>query len=112
CPPGRTWDAVAAASGTKYVIANADESEPGTFKDRVLIEHDPFGLVEAMVLAGWAVGAERGYVYLRDEYPEARRRLTDVLGAAHEARLLGDDVLHLGGPLTIGLRRGAGGVRC
>ena len=59
-PAGRKWDAVAAEGGTKYVVANADESEPGTFKDRVLIEHDPFGLIEAMVLAGWAVGAEQG----------------------------------------------------
>src|SRR5262249_55889495 len=63
-PAGRKWEAVASASGPKYVIANADESEPGTFKDRVLLEHDPFGLIEAMVIAGWAVGAERGYVYV------------------------------------------------
>jgi NADH-quinone oxidoreductase subunit F len=111
-PAGRKWDAVAAAAGTKYVVANADESEPGTFKDRVLIEHDPFGLIEAMVIAGWAVGAEQGYVYLRDEYPEARARMTDAITAAHAAGLLGDDLLHVGGRFTIELRRGAGAYIC
>jgi NADH-quinone oxidoreductase subunit F len=111
-PAGRKWDAVAAASGTKYVVANADESEPGTFKDRVLLEHDPFGLIEAMAIAGWAVGAEHGYVYVRDEYPEARARLLDAVAIAHEAGLLGDDVLHVGGRFTIELRRGAGAYIC
>src|SRR5262249_31212422 len=111
-PAGRKWDAVASATGPKYVIANADESEPGTFKDRVLLEHDPFGLIEAMVIAGWAVGAERGYVYVRDEYPEARRRLAEAIDAALDAGLLGDDVLHVGGAFRIELRRGAGAYIC
>jgi NADH-quinone oxidoreductase subunit F len=111
-PAGRKWDAVASATGPKYVIANADESEPGTFKDRVLLEHDPFGLIEAMVIAGWAVGAERGYVYVRDEYPEARQRLADAIDVAHAAGLLGDDLLHVGGAFTIELRRGAGAYIC
>ena len=111
-PAGRKWDAVAAASGTKYVIANADESEPGTFKDRVLLEHDPLGLIEAMAIAGWAVGAEHGYVYIRDEYPEARARFADAIAVAHEAGLLGDDLLHVGGRFSLELRRGAGAYIC
>jgi NADH-quinone oxidoreductase subunit F len=111
-PAGRKWDALAAASGTKYVIANADESEPGTFKDRVLLEHDPLSLIEAMVIAGWAVGATQGYIYVRDEYPAARRRLADAVDAAHAAGLLGNDVLHVGGAFTIELRRGAGAYIC
>jgi len=111
-PAGRKWDAVAAADGIKYVIANADESEPGTFKDRVLLEHDPLGFVEAMVIAGWAVGAEHGYVYVRDEYPEALARLAEAITVAHAAGLLGDAVLHVGGRFTIELRRGAGAYIC
>src|SRR6202011_4785808 len=68
-PTGRKWSAVAAAPGRpKYVVANADESEPGTFKDRIVMEGDPFALVEAMAIAGFTVGAERGYLYLRGEY--------------------------------------------
>ena len=69
-PTGRKWQAVAAhASTPHYLVANADESEPGTFKDRVVIENDPFSIVEAMTIAGFATGCERGYLYLRGEYP-------------------------------------------
>ncbi len=67
----------------KYVVANADESEPGTFKDRIVMERDPFALVEAMTIAGFAVGAEHGYVYLRGEYPDARRRLAAAIDQAY-----------------------------
>ena len=112
-PAGRKWDAVALATGpTKYVIANADESEPGTFKDRVLLEHDPFALVEAMTIAGWAVGATTGYVYVRDEYPEARDAVAHAITEAEAAGLLGDDAGRLGVPFRIELRRGAGAYIC
>ena len=75
-PAGRKWAAVAAAKETtRYVVCNADESEPGTFKDRVLLEDDPFAIVEAMTIAGFAVSAERGFIYLRGEYPRAEIHL-------------------------------------
>jgi NADH-quinone oxidoreductase subunit F len=112
-PAGRKWDAVASAvHATKYVIANADESEPGTFKDRVLLEHDPLTVVEAMTIAGWAVGAEHGIVYVRDEYPEARERIEAVVAAAEAAGLLGADAGGLGAPFRIEVRRGAGAYIC
>ncbi|MBM3692508.1 MAG: NADH-quinone oxidoreductase subunit E [Actinobacteria bacterium] len=112
-PAGRKWEAVAAAAGgPKYVVANADESEPGTFKDRVVLEHDPFAVVEAMVIAGFAVGATTGYVYVRDEYPEAIARLEHAIDAAGAAGLLGDDAGGLGVPFRIEVRRGAGAYVC
>ena len=75
-PTGVKWEAVAREPGPKIVVCNADESEPGTFKDRVVMEGDPFALVEAMTIAGYAVGAERGYLYIRGEYPRAIARMT------------------------------------
>ncbi|MEO8277327.1 MAG: NAD(P)H-dependent oxidoreductase subunit E, partial [Thermoanaerobaculia bacterium] len=79
-PAGRKWEAVARAAGKKrYVICNADESEPGTFKDRVLLEEDPFAIVEAMTIAGFACGAEKGFLYLRGEYPNAETRLDHAI---------------------------------
>jgi NADH-quinone oxidoreductase subunit F len=112
-PAGRKWEAVAAAVGApKYVVANADESEPGTFKDRVVLEHDPFAVVEAMIVAGFAVGAATGYVYVRDEYPEAIARLEHAIAAAEAAGLLGDDAAGLGVPFRIEVRRGAGAYVC
>jgi NADH-quinone oxidoreductase subunit F len=112
-PAGRKWDAVARAAGSvKYVVANVDESEPGTFKDRVLVEHDPFALVEAMTIAAHAVGAQRGYVYVRDEYPRARQAVEQAVAAAGAAGLLGDDAAELGGSFHIEVRRGAGAYVC
>ena len=112
-PAGRKWDAVASAAGaTRYVIANADESEPGTFKDRVVLEHDPFAVIEAMTIAGWAVGAAQGYVYVRDEYPAARAALAHAIATAEDAGWLGDDAGRLGVPFRIELRRGAGAYIC
>ena len=112
-PTGVKWKAVAEQPATPhYVIANADESEPGTFKDRVLMEQDPFALVEALTIAGFATGAERGYVYLRGEYPLARDRLLDAIAAARDAGLLGDDVAGSGLAFDVELRRGAGAYIC
>ena len=78
-PTGRKWDAVAKAPARPhYLVCNADESEPGTFKDRLLMEEDPFAVVEGMTLAGYATGCARGYLYLRGEYPLARERLSTL----------------------------------
>jgi NADH-quinone oxidoreductase subunit F len=112
-PTGRKWAAVAAqAAQPHYFVCNADESEPGTFKDRVLLEGDPFLIVEAMTIAGFATGASRGYLYLRGEYPEAEAALTNALAAARDAGLLGEDILGSGFTYDIELRRGAGAYIC
>ena len=112
-PTGRKWNVVAQASAQPhYVVCNADESEPGTFKDRVLMEGDPFALIEALTIAGYAVGAERGYIYVRGEYPLAASRLRRALEAADTAGVLGDDVLGHHFRFHIELRLGAGAYIC
>jgi len=112
-PTGRKWDAVA-KQGAKphYVICNADESEPGTFKDRVLMEEDPFAIVEAITIAGFSVGAERGYVYIRGEYPLAIRRVQGAIDQARKAGLLGPSVMGKGFPFDVEIRKGAGAYIC
>ena len=112
-PTGRKWEAVARAPARPhYVVCNADESEPGTFKDRVLIEHDPFGLVEAMTIAGFATGAERGVIYLRGEYPLAFARLSHAIAVARKHGLLGADIMGRGFTFELEVRRGAGAYIC
>lgn len=111
-PTGRKWRAVADGPGPRFVVANGDESEPGTFKDRVLMEEDPFAVIEAMTIAGWAVGAEQGYLYVRGEYPLATRRLTGAIEQARADGFLGQDVLGRGVVFDIELRRGAGAYIC
>ena len=111
-PAGIKWNAVSGEEGPKYVICNADESEPGTFKDRVLMEANPFGLIEALTIAGYAVGAERGYIYIRGEYPIAYAALSGALVEAKAAGLLGDDVANAGFSFDIELRKGAGAYIC
>jgi NADH-quinone oxidoreductase subunit F len=104
-PTGRKMEAVAAApSRPHYLICNADESEPGTFKDRILMEHDPFAIVEAMAIAAYAAGCERAYVYVRGEYPLAAARIENAIAQSRAAGLL-DGV-------TIEVRRGAGAYIC
>jgi NADH-quinone oxidoreductase subunit F len=103
------WDAVAANPvRPKYVITNADESEPGTFKDRVLMEGDPYALVEALTIMGYACGAEQGYIYIRGEYPTAEGRLRHAVDEARAHGLLGPDVLGAGFSFDVEVRRGAG----
>ncbi len=112
-PTGRKWQAVAAhQSRPHYLVANVDESEPGTFKDRVLIENDPFSLVEAMTIAGFATGCEKAYLYMRGEYPIVWQRLAHAIGEARSHDLLGDDVLGTGMRFDIELRKGAGVYIC
>ncbi len=112
-PTGRKWDAVArAAARPHYMVCNADESEPGTFKDRVLMEEDPFAVIEAMTIAAYATGCEQGYIYIRGEYPLATTRLLGALAQARAAGLLGDRVMGEPFRFDIELRRGAGAYIC
>jgi NADH-quinone oxidoreductase subunit F len=112
-PTGRKWDAVArAVARPHYVVCNADESEPGTFKDRVLMEGDPFAIVEAMTIAGYATGAEQGFIYVRGEYPLATGRLQNAIAQARARGLLGSGILGAGVRFDIDLRRGAGAYIC
>ncbi|MBF8290088.1 MAG: dehydrogenase [Chloroflexi bacterium] len=112
-PTGRKWAAVAAqAAQPHYVVCNADESEPGTFKDRVLMEEDPFAVVEAMTIEAFATGSSRGYLYIRGEYPLAEARLTNAVEAARSGGLLGPNVAGSGWAFDIELRRGAGAYIC
>jgi len=111
-PTGRKWRAVAGAAGRRRVVCNADESEPGTFKDRVLMEDDPFAVVEAMTIAGLTVGAEDGLVYVRGEYALASERLRRAIAQAERAGLLGPTVAGSGRPFRIEVFRGAGAYIC
>ncbi len=112
-PTGMKWQFVReAAGGPKSVVCNADEGEPGCFKDRALMDHDPFALIEGMTLAGYAIGAQRGFLYLRYEYPETYARLQDAIQAAGEAGLLGENILGGDFSFHLYLRRGAGAYIC
>jgi NADH-quinone oxidoreductase subunit F len=112
-PTGRKWAAVATqAAKPHYVVCNADESEPGTFKDRVLMELDPFAVIEAMTIEGFATGASRGYLYIRGEYPLAEARIANAIEAARAAGFLGDRVSGSGWSFDIEVRRGAGAYIC
>jgi NADH-quinone oxidoreductase subunit F len=112
-PTGRKWQATASQPDhPHYLVCNADESEPGTFKDRVLMEGDPYALVEAMTIAAYATGAHKGYLYLRGEYPRALHRLEHAITQARARGLLGDDVLGQGYAFDIEIRRGAGAYIC
>jgi NADH-quinone oxidoreductase subunit F len=102
-PTGRKWESVARAPAPRYLVCNADESEPGTFKDRVIMEHDPFALVEGMAIAALATGCEKGYVYVRTEYPLARHRVANAIAQSRAAGMLEIDVE---------VRRGAGAYIC
>ncbi len=112
-PTGTKWEAVARQPARPhYLVCNADESEPGTFKDRVLMESDPFALVEAMTIAAYATGCEHGFVYVRAEYPLAHERLEHAFEQARAHGLLGDDVLGAGFAFDLELRIGAGAYVC
>ncbi|MGW7042065.1 NADH-ubiquinone oxidoreductase-F iron-sulfur binding region domain-containing protein [Streptomyces avermitilis] len=112
-PTGRKWQATASRPDhPHYLVCNADESEPGTFKDRVIMEGDPYALVESMTVAAYAVGAHQGYLYLRGEYPRALERMSHAVEQARARGLLGDDVLGQGYAFDIEIRRGAGAYIC
>ena len=112
-PTGRKWQAVAREPVTPhYVVCNADESEPGTFKDRVLMEHDPFAVIEAMTICGLATGSERGFIYIRGEYPEAERTIGHAIAQALAAGWLGPNIARSGYAFDIEIRRGGGAYIC
>ena len=112
-PAGIKWRTVAATQADrKYVCCNADEGDSGTFSDRMLMEGDPYVLLEGMAIAGLAVGAEYGYIYLRSEYPDAERTLLAAIERARAAGWLGADVLGSGRRFDVELRRGAGAYIC
>jgi NADH-quinone oxidoreductase subunit F len=112
-PTGVKWEAVARQPARPhYLVCNADESEPGTFKDRVLMEGDPFALVEAMTIAAFATGSEHGFVYVRAEYPLAHRRLENAFAEARLRGLLGENVMDSGFAFDLELRIGAGAYVC
>lgn len=112
-PTGRKWEAVARQPRRPhYLICNADESEPGTFKDRVILEGDPFSVIESMTIAAYATGCERGYIYLRGEYPLAQRRLEHAVEQARERGLLGENIFSRGLRFDVELRKGAGAYIC
>jgi NADH-quinone oxidoreductase subunit F len=112
-PTGRKMQAVSAQPAhPHYLVCNADESEPGTFKDRVLMERDPFAVIEAMTIAAFAAGCERGFIYVRGEYPLAAHRLQHAIDAARAEGFLGDDIRGRGFSFDIEIRRGAGAYIC
>jgi len=111
-PTGQKWLGARSAPLPRYLICNADESEPGTFKDRVIMEHDPFSLIESMTIAGFATGCERGYLYIRGEYPLATERLENAIRRCYERGFLGENVLGDGVRFDLELRRGAGAYIC
>ena len=114
-PTGKKWETLLTQrdpARPHYVICNADESEPGTFKDRVVMEGDPFAILEGMTIAALAVGARQGYIYVRGEYPLATRRLAHAIAEARAHGLLGDNILGRGLRFDIELRRGAGAYIC
>jgi NADH-quinone oxidoreductase subunit F len=112
-PTGRKWDAVARTPARPHhLVCNADESETGTFKDRVLMEGDPFAIVEGMTIAALATGCEHGYLYVRGEYPLALRRIENAVRQAREHGFLGEDIAGTGSRFEIEVRRGAGAYIC
>lgn len=112
-PTGVKWEGAARAPGSpKYVVCNADESEPGTFKDRVLLEEDPQRVLEGMAIAAYAIGAEQGYLYIRGEYPYAYQVLKQAVAQARQAGYLGKNILGSGFGFDVELRQGAGAYIC
>ena len=112
-PAGIKWRTVLNAAGDiKYVVCNADEGDSGTFSDRMIMEGDPFLLIEGMTISALAVGATQGYVYLRSEYPDAERTFEAAIAAAQQAGYLGEDILGSGRTFQLELRRGAGAYIC
>jgi len=112
-PVGLKWTFAARASGSpKYIVCNADEGEPGTFKDRLILEGDPHGVLEGMAIAGYATGATMGYAYIRGEYELSIKRLEKAICDAKKLGLLGKDILGTGFDFDVEIRLGAGAYVC
>ena len=107
-PTGMKWSfAIADPKSPKYLLCNADEGEPGTFKDRPVLEKNPHLLIEGMIISGYILGSEYGYIYLRGEYPQARDILNNAIKQAYEKNYLGDNIL--GKPVKFALCSLSGG---
>jgi len=112
-PTGIKWDISArTTSNEKYIICNADEGEPGTFKDRVIMEGDPHRVIEGMLLAGYAVGANKGFIYIRGEYFLSIQRMKRAIEQAYKYNLLGSNILETNFSFEIEMRKGAGAYIC
>lgn len=112
-PTGMKWRFVSQTDDyPKYIICNADESEPGTFKDRLILEGDPHSVIEAMIIAGYAVGANEGYIYIRGEYDLAQERLAKAISQARQMGFLGDSIFGSGFAFDIHIHIGAGAYIC
>lgn len=112
-PTGLKWQFTRAADRTpKYVVCNGDESEPGTFKDRVLLEGNPFPMLEGMALCGYAIGAKKGYLFIRGEYPQAIRVAQRAIDAARDAGWLGENIFGSDFSFDVEIRTGAGAYIC
>ena len=119
-PTAKKWEALLlqrhllqpASARAHYILCNADESEPGTFKDRILMEGDPFAVLEGMTIAGFVTGAQQGYIYLRGEYPLAAEQMQKAIESASGNGFLGDNILGSGLQFNIEIRRGAGAYIC
>ena len=112
-PTGIKWEGAAKAAGQpKYIVCNADESEPGTFKDRILMEEDPHRTIEGMIIAAHAVGASQGYIYVRGEYPYAFKVMSEAVAEARQAGAIGGNIFGSGLDFDIEMRLGAGAYIC
>ncbi len=111
-PTGKKWSFIPDVPVQKYLICNADEGEPGTFKDRLILEGDPHRLIEGMILAGYAIGATKGYVYIRGEYTLSINRLKKAIEQAYRENLLGDNILDSGITFHLEIKKGAGAYVC
>jgi NADH-quinone oxidoreductase subunit F len=112
-PTGAKWEGAARAAGEpKYVVCNGDEAEPGTFKDRVLMEEDPHRIIEGMIIAGYAVGAQKGFIFVRGEYPHAYQSMVEAIAEAARYGYVGQNVLGSGFTFEIETFRSAGAYVC
>ena len=112
-PTGLKWSFVATRpEKIKYIVCNADESEPGTFKDRLILEGDPHAILEGLALAGYATGAQEGWIYIRGEYTQSKKRLEEAIRQAEELGLLGDHILESDFSFHIHVHAGAGAYIC
>ncbi len=112
-PTGIKWKTVLGCEAEqKYIVCNADEGDSGTFSDRMIMEGDPFVLIEGMTIAGVAVGASKGYIYLRSEYPDALSTLNEAISRANQAGYLGNNILNSGHDFHLEVRRAAGAYVC
>ena len=111
-PTGIKVETVAKQEGIKYLICNADEGEPGNFKDKYLIEHDPHSLIEGMIILSYIIGCDKAYIYVREEYDKSRNTLIEAIKQAKENGFLGNNILNTGFSLEIEIHSGAGSYLC